>query len=192
MLDELGQDNQRKPKVGRILDKLSAGRGKGDSPTKGEPAAAKRAIAIPKELYSPLGEMTIPAIGLRTPFFNGVFDEIVEEGPGHWPGTPLPGAPGNAAFAGHRTTHTHPFGDLDLLTRGDVVITKIGRTEPVRFTVYRTTIVPEANYADFVLKQPSKRGVRMITLFACHPKGYRTHRIVVQAKAQPIAEQQQK
>lgn len=194
VLDKLGQkqDKVQEPKVNRILDKLAAGRTKGDSPTKGEPAADKLVVAVPKDLYSPLGRMTIPAIGVQTPFFNGVFDEIVEGGPGHWPGTPLPGAPGNAAFAGHRTTFTHPFGDLDLLDPGDVVMTKIGRAEPVRFKVFRTTIVPEAEYADFVLKQPSKGRVRMITLFACHPKGYRTHRIVVQAKAPPIVEQQQK
>lgn len=197
VLDKLARDGEdRRPRVGKILDRLAAGRelkaaDKGDSPTKGTRAAATRGIAVPKDLYSPLGTMTIRSIGLKTPFFNGVFDEIVEEGPGHWPGTPLPGAPGNAAFAGHRTTYTHPFGDLDLLKPGDVVVTKIGRNDPVRFKVFRTTIVPEAEYADFVLKQPERRKARLITLFACHPKGYRTHRIVVQAKAPPLSEQQE-
>ncbi len=195
VLDKLDRDNkERKPRVSRILDRLAAGRDvraadKGDSPTKGTRAAATK-VVLSKDLYSPLGKMTIPSIGLKTPFFNGVFDEIVEGGPGHWPGTPLPGAPGNAAFAGHRTTYTHPFGDLDLLKPGDLVITKIGRNDPVRFKVFRTTIVPEAEYADFVLKQPAKPKARLITLFACHPKGYRTHRIVVQAKAPPLSEHQ--
>ena len=37
------------------------------------------------------------------------------KGPGHYPGTPLPGQIGNAAIAGHRTTHGAPFCHVDEL-----------------------------------------------------------------------------
>src|ERR1035441_9851797 len=42
-------------------------------------------------------------------------------GPGHYAGTPLPGQPGNAAIAGHRTTYLHPFYSLDQVAAGDPI-----------------------------------------------------------------------
>ncbi|MGI8519760.1 MAG: class E sortase, partial [Actinomycetota bacterium] len=109
-------------------------------------------------------------------------------GPGHWPGTPIPGNAGNSVFAGHRTTFTAPFADLDLLRPGDPVTTRVGRNPPITYRVSRTTVVPESEYVDFVLKQPKKRRARILTLFACTPKGQRTHRIVVSAHAQSAPE----
>lgn len=131
----------------------------------------------------PVGRISIPAIDIDTPYRLGAHDDIIQLGPGLWPATPFPGEPGNAVFAGHRTTYTHPFGDLDLLRKGDRIHTTIQGRRHTVFSVFRTTIVPEAAYADFVLDQPARRSVRMITLFACTPKGSRSHRIVVQAKA---------
>lgn len=135
-----------------------------------------------KKRNVPVGRMSIPSIDIDVPFRLGVHDAIVQLGPGLWPGTPFPGEPGNAVFAGHRTTYTHPFGDLDLLDEGDRIHTTTHGRHHTEFRVFRITIVQEAQYADFVLKQPRRPGVRMITLFACTPKGSRSHRIVVQAK----------
>ncbi len=131
----------------------------------------------------PVGRITIPAIDIDAPYRLGTHDDIVQLGPGLWPATPFPGEAGNAVFAGHRTTYTHPFRDLDLLDEGDRIQTTIQGRRHTVFKVFRTTIVPEAAYADFVLDQPEHPGVRMITLFACTPKGSRSHRIVVQARA---------
>lgn len=155
-----------------------------DSPAAG---AGVPLFAVPAERHVPLGTMRIPRIGLEAPFYPGVYDEVVALGPGLWPGTPLPGAPGNAVFAGHRTTHTHPFGDIDRLAPGDVVETALGSAPPIDFTVVATAVVPEAQYVDFVLRQPADPLERRITLFACDPKGRRTHRIVVEATASPAS-----
>lgn len=38
-----------------------------------------------------LGRLSIPGIGLDTPFYNGVHEEVLARGPGHWPGTPMVG-----------------------------------------------------------------------------------------------------
>lgn len=133
----------------------------------------------------PLGVMEIPAIKLRTKFYDGVVDEAVELGPGHWPGTPWPGQAGNSVFAGHRTTHTHPFADLDLLERGARVRVAMRNGRPTTYRVFKTSIVPEAEYANVVLEQPRNKAARTITLFACTPKGSRSHRIIVQARATP-------
>jgi sortase A len=53
----------------------------------------------------------------------------LRKGPGHYLDTPLPGQPGNASVAGHRTTYGAPFNRLDELRPGDpiVVETTIGR-----------------------------------------------------------------
>lgn len=180
------------PRVSKILSSLEDGRRppeqrdspRGDSPAvgasiddKGIPISFKRGRQIA------LGRIEIPAISLKTKFFEGVTDESVKRGPGHWPGTPLPGAAGNSVFAGHRTTYTHPFEDLNLLQRGDKVWTGLRNATATTYRVTKKTVVAEADYANFVLRQPEAKRARMITLFACTPKGSRTHRIVVQAKA---------
>src|SRR5205823_14916375 len=94
-------------------------------------------------------------------------------GPGHWPGTPMPGDIGNVVVAGHRVTHTHPFLDIDQLNPGDQVIftTATGRFV---YAVSQTFIVtPDATWIANPTSDPT------MTLFACHPKHEKTHRIVV-------------
>ncbi|MDQ3784742.1 MAG: class E sortase [Actinomycetota bacterium] len=176
--DEDGRDEASNRSKANNMDRAA-----GDSPIAGSKKTKRIRFVIPKERYLPIGRLRIPDMNLDVAFRDGVHDDILTEGPGHWPGTPLPGEAGNAVLSGHRTTYTHPFGGLDLLEPGDTVKTKLKGERMVRFEVTRNTVVPEAGYADFVLKQPKKPKVRSITMFACHPKGYRTHRIVVQAKA---------
>ncbi len=130
-----------------------------------------------------IGRLIAPEIGLDVPFSEGVHHEVLERGPGHWPGTPLPGQRGNAVLSGHRTTFTKPFANLDLLEPGDGITIGIGHLPGVEFRVVETRIVPEAEYVATVLAQPPDPQVRRLTLFACHPKGHRTHRIVVIAEA---------
>lgn len=134
-----------------------------------------------RDQFVPLGTMRIPAIKLETPIYQGVSDKVVENGPGLWPGTPIPGGPGNSVFAGHRTTHTHPFMDLDHLDEGDRIITSVGANKTT-YKVFKASVVAEERYVDVVLRQPRSKSTRMITVFACTPKGFRTHRIVVQAR----------
>ncbi len=40
---------------------------------------------------------------------EGVGTDRLRQGPGRYPGTALPGRPGNVANAGHRTTYAAPF-----------------------------------------------------------------------------------
>ncbi len=185
--------DSQKPKVRRVLEGLDRseppskeGGGEADSLRAGGGRAHRKIVfEIPRSRYLPIGRVRIPEIGLDTAFRDGVFDEILTHGPGHWPGTPVPGEEGNSVLSGHRTTYTHPFGDLDLLDRGDKVMTSLGGQDAVTYRVYKTSIVPEESYVDFVLRQPDRARARTLTMFACHPKGYRTNRIVVQARARP-------
>ena len=70
--------------------------------------------------HGAIGRIEIPKIGVSQPMFEGVGLDVLANGPGHWPGTAMPGDTGNAVVAGHRVTHTHPFLDIDQLNPGDL------------------------------------------------------------------------
>lgn len=148
-----------------------------------DPAQAALVATSPQE-YTPLGRISSAGIGLDAAYAGGVHPSVLERGPGLWPGTATPGQPGNAVLSGHRTTHTRPFGDLDKLALGDAVVMAPTGGPPVTYRVTENVIVPEAEYTAFVLAPPADPATRQLTLFACHPKGDRTHRIVVRATAE--------
>jgi LPXTG-site transpeptidase (sortase) family protein len=158
----------------------------GDSPAAGAPVTALPPIEFSRDASPQFGRLIIPAVGLDVGFVSGVHNDALVGGPGHWPGTPLPGGTGNSVLSGHRTTFTHPFGDLDLLQPGDTVTTGVGSLPGVEFRVTGTQIVEEEQYLDVVLAQPEDPNVRRITLFACHPKGFSSQRIVVTAEVAPV------
>ncbi|CAN5740036.1 hypothetical protein BH24ACT14_BH24ACT14_13430 [soil metagenome] len=183
--------SQREPAVTRRLRELRRNAGddvqvaSGDDPVADSSSRLRRFFVNDKRKGGPIGRIQIPAIDVNERYRRGVYDEVLQKGPGHWPGTPLPGAPGNSVLSGHRTTYTYPFADLDRLEPGDRVVTTLGGEHRTSYRVTKTTVVPESKYVQFVLRQPEARRARTITMFACTPKGYRSHRIVVQAKAQP-------
>jgi sortase A len=90
-------------------------------------SAALRHAAPPVARGVPPGHalavLTIPRFGAdwRWVTVEGTTADDLAEGPGHYAGTPLPGARGNVAFAGHRAGHGDPFIDFDRLRPGDVV-----------------------------------------------------------------------
>lgn len=135
--------------------------------------------------YRKLGRIRIPSVGLDAQYGEGVFEKTLNRGPGHWPGTPMPGSAGNAVLSGHRNTHTQPFKQLDELRHGDKIVISYG-PKTATYRVSKTTIVREAKFKDFVVRQPTADGAREITLFACHPEGNPIFRIVVQAVADPL------
>ena len=123
-----------------------------------------------------IGRVQIPSIHVDHPIFEGVTLTVVDHGPGHWPGSAMPGEPGNTVFAGHRTTHDKPFADLDLVKAGDQVTFELGG----RRAVYEVTgtVIVDGNDTGIALPTANPT----MTLFACHPKGSAAQRIVVQGK----------
>lgn len=145
-----------------------------------DPDRVAAVVTQPGE-YRSLGRLSIPSIGLDVEVGNGVDPITLERGPGHWTGTPMPGQPGNSVVSGHRTTHTAPFLDLDQVDVGDdITVTTDGHQ--TRFVVTEVLVVPVASYETEVLAQPEDPNVVELTLFACHPEGSVTHRIVVHAE----------
>ncbi|MTA64426.1 MAG: sortase, partial [Actinobacteria bacterium] len=129
----------------------------------------------------PVGVITIPKIGLQRVIVEGVAKPDLKKGPGHYPGTPLPGQAGNSAIAGHRTTYGAPFNRIDELVPGDeikvatpqgeftyLVIPAPGQTTQAWYTVSPAQVEVLANMGD-----------NRITLTACHPKYSAKQRIVV-------------
>ncbi len=120
-----------------------------------------------------LGSIEIPKIGVVKSLFEGITLTTLDLGPGHWPGTAMPGQLGNVVIAGHRVSHDKPFRHLDQLVAGDDVILT---TAAGRF-VYKVTgteiVGPEALW--IVDQTPDYTA----TLFACHPPGSTRQRIVV-------------
>lgn len=137
--------------------------------------------AAPEDAYEKVpvvavGEMAIPKIGLVHTIYEGVSLTVVDHGPGHWPGTPMPGGFGNSVFAGHRTTNSRPFRNIDQLVPGDEILF---RTDQGAFTyrVTETTVVPWDGV--WIIDQHPGR---TLTLFACHPPGSAAFRFVVFAE----------
>ncbi len=123
-----------------------------------------------------IGTITIPRIGLSHAIFNGVWLTVVDNGPGHWPGSAMPGRIGNSVFAGHRVTHTRPFYDVDLLVAGDKIVFDMSYGV---FT-YAVTKIITVKPDDLWITDPTRGPT--LTLFACHPKHSAAERIVVKGK----------
>ncbi|HEX7094797.1 MAG TPA: sortase, partial [Acidimicrobiales bacterium] len=136
-----------------------------------------------------------PTIGVDKLVVQGTSVPDLRKGPGHYIGTPLPGEPGNAAIAGHRTTYGAPFGEIDQLAPGDPVFvtTVAGRFEYRVIGADRT--VPNGDpTSGHIIVKPSEVwvlddfGDNRLTLTACHPKYSASQRIIVAAELvqQPV------
>ncbi|WP_139981285.1 class E sortase [Nocardioides litoris] len=68
--------------------------------------------------------LRIPAFGddFAVPVMEGVADDALASGIGHFEGTAGPGEVGNFALAGHRVTHGEPLRDMPDLQPGDEVV----------------------------------------------------------------------
>lgn len=129
----------------------------------------------PPEDGSAAARMVIPRIGVDKIVVEGVGRNDLQKGPGHYPDTPLPGQPGNAAIAGHRTTYGAPFHRIDELEVGDeILVTTLQGT--FTYEVSGQQIVsPSA--VEVVAATDDDR----LTLTSCHPKYSARQRIVVTA-----------
>jgi sortase A len=132
------------------------------------------------EPYLELGTIEVPKLGLSQPLLEGITLNTLDLGPGHWPGTAMPGHLGNAVIAGHRTSHGKVFRNIDQLVAGDEVIFT---TPEGRFVYIVTETVVVAPDALYIIEQTQ---ATTATLFACHPPGSTRQRIVVHMTLQDI------
>jgi sortase A len=123
-----------------------------------------------------IARISIPAIGVSDYVVEGTDTASLRKGPGHYPETPLPGDPGTAAIAGHRTTYGAPFRDIDQLERGDRI--KIDMADGrFLYRVTRTKIVDDSD-----LSVLDSVGYKQLILSACHPLYSAAQRVIVFAR----------
>jgi sortase A len=155
-------------------------------PTTLPPAVAPSDLP-PPERGDPVGFISIPRIGADFYIVEGVELRWLQEGPGHFPETPMPGQAGNAAIAGHRTTFKAPFNRIDELAPGDTI-----SVETLQGT-FTYEVLPQpgsdggpalghAVVSPYATEILDDKGDNRLTLMACHPKYSARQRIVVEAK----------
>lgn len=148
-----------------------------------EDAPANPYAATPEVRH---GTLEIPAIGLSQTLFEGVTLTAINRGPSHWPGTAMPGELGNVVIAGHRTTYTRPFWDLQALQPGDELIFTMADGARHVYALDRIEIVSPDDV--HIVDQTH---AHTATLFACHPRGSARQRIVGHFTMKPATQQVQ-
>ena len=149
-----------------------------------EQAALKDALFDPPERVlrrqplegDAIARIEIPAIGVSEYVVEGTDTGDLRKGPGHYPDTPLPGAPGTAAIAGHRTTYGAPFRNVDDLNPGQLIRVDM----PDGRFVYRVEQVKIVDDQDLSVLEPV--GYRRLMLSACHPLYSAAERVIVFAR----------
>ena len=126
---------------------------------------------------TPSGEavaiIRIPKIGVEKAVVEGVGVNALKQGPGHYPTTPLPGQPGNAAIAGHRTTYGAPFYRADELEAGDLIQVTTRQGEFTYEVREKKIVKPSQNE----VLDPSEDN--LLTLTTCHPRFSAAQRLII-------------
>lgn len=142
-------------------------------------ATATATVQAPPDLGSGVALIEIPKINLSMVVVEGVSVADLKKGPGHYPGTPLPGQAGNVVISGHRTTYLHPFRNVDQLAAGDPIY--LTTPDGIRHTYLvstLTTVLPTD--VAVVDNTPDDR----LTLTTCTPPFSASHRLIVVARLQ--------
>lgn len=114
---------------------------------------------------------------------QGVSLANLQRGPGHYPGTALPGGKGNFAVAGHRTTYGAPFFNLDQLRKGDEVVVTARTGKRFTYRVQRQQVVSPSD-TWVITPDPLQRGpkTKTLTLTTCNPRFSNAERLIVFAE----------
>ena len=75
----------------------------------------------------PVALLSIPSIGVQQIVVEGTSASELTRGPGHYPGSPLPGRAGNSVIAGRRSAFGGPFHSIGILQPGDTVEVATGQ-----------------------------------------------------------------
>ena len=107
----------------------------------------------------PVGRLQNERLGIDQIVLEGESGEVLAFGPGHLPGSTLPGGKGHTILAGHRDTN---FRFLQNLIPGDILIL-VGKKGKMAYEVVAT----EIENAKRLYFDGGERGV--LTLITCYP-----------------------
>jgi LPXTG-site transpeptidase (sortase) family protein len=133
-------------------------------------------IGRPWAIGSPMARLIIPVLGLDEIVIEGVGDEELNVGPGHLPGSVLPGERGNAVISAHRDRH---FSSLGALQAGDEITTEMASGRRMKWIVISRRVVRSHDAALFATSDPT------LTLTTCWPIRYvgtAPERLIITAK----------
>ena len=164
-----------------------------------EASAADPTPAPPVEHRGPAPVIEEPEVGtgfaaLQVPRWGADYLRTISEGTsrsqvldelgiGHYTGTAMPGAIGNFAVAGHRTTYNKPFNRVEELVVGDPLVVQT----PDTWYVYRVTSTKIVTLAavEVIAPVPDEPGAvptqAVMTLTTCHPMYSAQERFIVHA-----------
>lgn len=139
-----------------------------------------RTTPVAAKLGAPIALLEIPKIELKNVVVvQGINRAQLARGPGHFPSTVMAGEPGTFGIAGHRTTHSRPFYQLDALAKGDTI--RVATKEAVyTYTVtYSKVVKPSQTEVLDNVRGPDGRLKPQIMLQTCHPRYSASNRLIV-------------
>ncbi|BBW97725.1 class D sortase [Geobacillus icigianus] len=164
-------------KPDRVLSSLKQESGSNANTSVSADWAGKRAKSSPSSaLGAYLGEMTIPKLGVAIPVYEGVREQELRRGVGHYPNSAWPGGEGHVVLSGHRDTVLRRLGELGI---GDAIIL---RTEgaAVHYRVVNVRIVDDEDRT--VLVDKARPTLTVTTCYPFHFIGRAPKRYVVIAR----------
>ena len=154
----------------------------GDADTGGEsPAEPDVRDAIAVLAFHRPGEDEPPVHADPLAVVPGVSYAELQRGPGHYPGSALPGEDGNFAVAGHRVTYGRPFHYLDEIEPGDEVHVWDRAGDHHVYEVRATEVVLPGE-SRVIGRDPLGTGEPTLTLTTCHPRFSARERLVMFAE----------
>lgn len=137
-----------------------------------QPSKQKAGVSAKAKKVQTIGFMYAPALRKQrlwaTPIVKGTSERALARGVGHYTGSADFGGIGNAAVAGHRTTHGAPFRHVDSLRRGDHVIVRV-RDKWFVYVLDRSKIVRPKDHWVLRARPIKSNSGRLLTLTTCHP-----------------------
>jgi sortase A len=148
------------------------------APTSSGPVLISADTRLPEPREgSVVARIQIPTIGVDQYVVEGTAENDLQEGPGHYIGTAMPGQAGNVAIAGHRTTYGAPFNDLNSLALGD----DIDLTTDAGVTFHYVVTQAPVAVAPTDVQVLNSFGDNRLTLTTCNPRYSASQRLVVVA-----------
>jgi sortase A len=126
------------------------------------------------------GHIGIAKIGASYTIVQGTDELSLEKGPGHYPGTALPGMGQTVAIAGHRTTYLAPFRRINELRPGNRIVLNMPYGRFTYVVQYHRIVLPTALWVT------NNVGYDRLVLSACNPLYSAAQRIIVFARLRSV------